>query len=655
MKGFKIFSAVVMAILITLSLFFTAGALAQTPTPTPTPPPRGDTLTTKETRNVINALQVLKLTRPTEVGDGKPDDLVDKLAKNKVRSMPRNDQDEDPNNDLNGNDGAAYPNDRPGVEGGDIYLVKDFLNDTRFPERDLDLKSPGDLLKLSLEEFTVLVDAAELVLHEYTHTQQKEKQKDASDEQYKSCGPDSIEMEAYWAGILYKLDLKVQLLANCTGSLADRYKLDALDSLILGALEVIEQPRQVAGLTEDKTYEGNGNNGTARKAIDGNITIDIDKEPENISTAQERANAAKVQKDNAKRNLENLGSGIDLKRKESKQGLIYPGMGGSIELPSGSAWVVVPPGSLPGPAEIEIHRMDLLGLPKGANALSPVYELGPGQISLDPAKPARLYIRIDNPALIEDAHLCRWDSYLFGLGYDGWQEILDGREVDEHQGVISVEVDHFSYYMVIGVELPTITSITPDHGNQGETLDVIITGTNFAGATGVSFGAGITVNSFNVDFSTQITANISINADAATGARDISVTTLGGTDILVDGFTVEKGGICFIATAAYGTPMAKEIEILREFRDQYLLTNPVGEALVELYYNTSPPIANFITEHPALKPVVRAALKPVIFMSSVAVNTTLVEKIAIVGLMALAVLLVVWLRKRAGKARGSAN
>jgi hypothetical protein len=120
-------------------------------------------------------------------------------------------------------------------------------------------------------------------------------------------------------------------------------------------------------------------------------------------------------------------------------------------------------------------------------------------------------------------------------------------------------------------------------------------------------------------------------------------------------FTTTAAAGCFIATAAYGTPMAEEIQVLRDFRDQYLLTNPVGEAFVELYYKTSPPIANFITEHPALRPVVRAALVPAIAMSTVAVNTTLVEKIAIVGLMALAVLLVVWLRKRAGKARGSAN
>lgn len=110
---------------------------------------------------------------------------------------------------------------------------------------------------------------------------------------------------------------------------------------------------------------------------------------------------------------------------------------------------------------------------------------------------------------------------------------------------------------------------------------------------------------------------------------------------------------CFIATAAYGTPMAEEIQVLREFRDQYLLTNPVGEALVEFYYEISPPMAEFINEHPALKPVVRAGLVPAIAISTLAVNTTLAQKIAIVSSLAVvSALLVIWLRKRV---RGNAN
>ena len=110
---------------------------------------------------------------------------------------------------------------------------------------------------------------------------------------------------------------------------------------------------------------------------------------------------------------------------------------------------------------------------------------------------------------------------------------------------------------------------------------------------------------------------------------------------------------CFIATAAYGTPMAEEIQILRDFRDEYLLTNPLGQAFVGLYYKLSPPIADFITERPSLKPIVRAGLVPVVAVSTVAVNASATEKIAILGLFVLvSVAVTVWLTKRRHSTHG---
>jgi hypothetical protein len=63
--------------------------------------------------------------------------------------------------------------------------------------------------------------------------------------------------------------------------------------------------------------------------------------------------------------------------------------------------------------------------------------------------------------------------------------------------------------------------------------------------------------------------------------------------------------LCFIATAAYGTDTAKEIDILREFRDTVLLPDSLGAELVSLYYKISPPIANFISQHEVLRTAVR--------------------------------------------------
>jgi hypothetical protein len=86
---------------------------------------------------------------------------------------------------------------------------------------------------------------------------------------------------------------------------------------------------------------------------------------------------------------------------------------------------------------------------------------------------------------------------------------------------------------------PTVTSVNPNSGTQGQAIPaVIITGTNFTGATSVSFGAGITVNSFTFNSATQITANISIAGAATVGARTVSVTTPAGTGTLPNGFTV---------------------------------------------------------------------------------------------------------------------
>ncbi len=75
------------------------------------------------------------------------------------------------------------------------------------------------------------------------------------------------------------------------------------------------------------------------------------------------------------------------------------------------------------------------------------------------------------------------------------------------------------------------------------------------------------------------------------------------------------GGGCFIATAAFGTPMASEVRVLSKFRDEYLLTNPVGRIFVKVYYKTSPPIADFIRNKPLLRRIVRGGLKPLIWVS----------------------------------------
>ncbi len=65
---------------------------------------------------------------------------------------------------------------------------------------------------------------------------------------------------------------------------------------------------------------------------------------------------------------------------------------------------------------------------------------------------------------------------------------------------------------------------------------------------------------------------------------------------------------CFIATAAYATGAAEEINLLRQFRDVVLLESPAGTGLVSLYYRVSPAIAQVISQHGFLRTAVRVGL-----------------------------------------------
>ncbi len=75
---------------------------------------------------------------------------------------------------------------------------------------------------------------------------------------------------------------------------------------------------------------------------------------------------------------------------------------------------------------------------------------------------------------------------------------------------------------------------------------------------------------------------------------------------------------CFIATAAYGSPLAKEIGVLRQFRDRYLLRSSLGQQVVHAYYEHSPPLAGVIAANQPLRTGVRVILTPVVWWADLA-------------------------------------
>ena len=124
----------------------------------------------------------------------------------------------------------------------------------------------------------------------------------------------------------------------------------------------------------------------------------------------------------------------------------------------------------------------------------------------------------------------------------------------------------------------------------------------------------------------------------------------GDSDGVANGIIVDPGGVvgnvsaggldpgaassaCFIATAAFGSYMEPDVMLLREFRDQYLLTNKPGKRFVKAYYKYGPHAANYVEEHDWLKPIVRVSLMPLVGISYILVRTSLATVIPSGGLL----------------------
>lgn len=145
---------------------------------------------------------------------------------------------------------------------------------------------------------------------------------------------------------------------------------------------------------------------------------------------------------------------------------------------------------------------------------------------------------------------------------------------------------------------------------------------NVTGVIALDFWAGVNGTQL-ISSTTMLSANDTNGAyvqrtstmQSPIGTTYVRIRLLGtgwdkGGEVRFDeiGFYSPTGGFCFIATAAYGTETASQLDILRDFRDQVLLENALGSRFVEAYYKVSPPVADFIAKNDFLRAVVREVL-----------------------------------------------
>ena len=96
----------------------------------------------------------------------------------------------------------------------------------------------------------------------------------------------------------------------------------------------------------------------------------------------------------------------------------------------------------------------------------------------------------------------------------------------------------------------------------------------------------------------------------------------------------EEGGGCLIATAAYGSEMSPQVQMLREIRDNQLMNTESGTAFMgtfnDIYYSFSPVIADMERQSPMFKEVVKVGLTPM--LSSLAIMENADSESEVLGL-----------------------
>ena len=102
----------------------------------------------------------------------------------------------------------------------------------------------------------------------------------------------------------------------------------------------------------------------------------------------------------------------------------------------------------------------------------------------------------------------------------------------------------------------------------------------------------------------------------------------------------ENGGGCLIATAAYGSELSPQVQLLREIRDNQLLNTEAGTSFMNtfnnVYYSFSPTIADMERESPLFKEVVKLGLTPMLSSLAIMENAESESEVISLGLSVIA-------------------
>ncbi len=193
---------------------------------------------------------------------------------------------------------------------------------------------------------------------------------------------------------------------------------------------------------------------------------------------------------------------------------------------------------------------------------------------------------------------------------------------------------------VVNNPTPIISRLSPIWSaptySGGAAFTLTVSGSGFVNGSQVQWDRGTPgYRTTHFVSQNQVTADILASDITTTGTAVVNVVnpTPGGGSSNNATFTISTtapssggggtgsgGGGCFIATAAHGSAMAQDVRYLRAFRDEYLMTNAAGRKFVNLYYQFSPPVAEFIRKRDTLRTAARWMLSPLVAFSRLLVS-----------------------------------
>ena len=105
----------------------------------------------------------------------------------------------------------------------------------------------------------------------------------------------------------------------------------------------------------------------------------------------------------------------------------------------------------------------------------------------------------------------------------------------------------------------------------------------------------------------------------STGSFNLQITGTSGSESHSTDITLQvnsPGSQCIIATATYGSSVAPQVQLLRNFRDNSIMNTNAGSSFMlafnAWYYSFSPPVANYIANHEIARTAMQGILYPMI-------------------------------------------